>query len=75
MTHSTPTKNTTSQRVNVVLQKNHTHAGAKYGAGSLLTVDVVSADWLIEQGIAKPEKDVSAEAVVAVTAAEKKKPA
>lgn len=72
MTQSTPTKNTTSQLVNVVLQKNHTHAGAKYGAGSLLTVDTVSADWLIQQGIAKPEKNVPAEAV---TAADKKKPA
>jgi hypothetical protein len=74
MTHSTPTKNATSQRVNVRLQKNHTHAGAKYGAGSLLTVDVVSADWLIQQGIAKPEKTISTEAA-AVTASDKKKPA
>lgn len=66
MTNSTPTKNATGQLVNVVLQKNHTHAGAKYGAGSLLTVDQTNADWLIQQGIAKQEE---------VVVADKKRPA
>lgn len=52
---------TQTKQVNVTLLKNHTHAGNKYGAGSLLTIDAAGADWLIQQGIAEPEKKGSGE--------------
>lgn len=36
------------------LKATHTHAGVAYPAGAIVAVDVHSARWLIDHGIAEP---------------------
>ena len=40
----------------LVLTRPHTHAGKTYGVGDRIESDATSADWLIAQGIATPER-------------------
>ena len=58
-TTKTPAKPTL---VNLVLQKNHTHEGNRYGEGSVLTVDTTTAAWLVDQNIAVAELAVETSA-------------
>ena len=39
----------------LVLLKPHTHAGKSFGIGERLDVDVPTFEWLLAQGIARPE--------------------
>jgi hypothetical protein len=37
----------------IILNQAHTHAGVDYAAGKRLEVDTATADWLVEQGVAR----------------------
>ena len=39
----------------LVLLKPHTHAGKPVGVGERLDVDAPTSEWLLAQGIARPE--------------------
>ena len=40
----------------LILLCPHTHAGQSFQAGQRLVVDAATADWLIAQGIARPDR-------------------
>ena len=54
----------------LVLLKPHTHAGKSFGIGERLEVDAPTFEWLLAQGIARPEvppqKSVSSTETAAV---------
>lgn len=37
----------------IILNQAHTHAGVAYAAGKRLDVDTATAEWLVEQGVAR----------------------
>ena len=37
----------------IILTQAHTHAGVAYAAGKRLDVDTATAEWLVEQGVAR----------------------
>lgn len=37
----------------IILNQAHTHAGVAYAAGKRLEVDTATAEWLVEQGVAR----------------------
>lgn len=41
-----------SQKVEVKLEKDHTHAGKRYEAGEIIEVNQHDADWLTNHGTA-----------------------
>ena len=41
----------------LILNRPHTHAGCPYAPGDTLDVDTPTADWLIAQGVARPEPE------------------
>lgn len=62
----------------LVLLKPHTHAGKSFGIGERLDVDVPTFEWLLAQGIARPEaqhqKSVSSTETAAVNPSQPSKP-
>ena len=40
----------------LILLCPHTHAGQSFQAGQRLVVDAATADWLIAQGLARPDR-------------------
>ena len=62
----------------LVLLKPHTHAGKPVGIGESLDVDAPTSEWLLAQGIARPEappqKSVSSTETAAVNLSHPSKP-
>ena len=62
----------------LVLLKPHTHAGKSFGIGERLDVDVPTFEWLLAQGIARPEaqpqKSISSTATDVVNPSHPSKP-
>lgn len=47
------------ENIKIVLNTEHTHAGAKYLAGAVLLVDQGTANWIVEQRIGEVVRPVS----------------